>query len=65
MSYVESSAALTAWKKTPELAFLGEDAAWRDLRSMLEYKAAWVRYEALGNRMEVGDLHRVAVVAVV
>jgi transposase len=40
------------------------DASWRELRSMLEYKCAWVRHEALSDRAEVGDLRRVAVAAV-
>ncbi|MDG4865379.1 hypothetical protein P8605_45265, partial [Streptomyces sp. T-3] len=41
------------------------DAGWTQFVNMLEYKAALVRHEALSNRMEVEDPHRVAVAAAV
>ncbi|MEU8001351.1 RNA-guided endonuclease TnpB family protein [Catellatospora sp. NPDC049111] len=49
--------------KNHNLARAISDAAWRQLRTMLEYKTAWVRHEALSDRMEVEGLHRVAVAA--
>jgi transposase len=46
------------------LAKSGHDAGWSAFVGMLDYKAVWVRHEALSNRMEVEDLQRVAVAAV-
>ncbi|MBB6351214.1 putative transposase [Nonomuraea muscovyensis] len=46
VSYVESSAALTAWKKTPELAFLGEVSSVPLQQALRHLQAAFANFFA-------------------
>jgi len=46
VTYVQSSAMLTGWKRSDDLAYHPlaraiSDAAWQELRGMLEYKCGW------------------------